>query len=80
MNKETVKEILHILLAILLGIMAVRFVIWLLPVILIAICSYYIYKSIKKITKPKPKYKETTKKKTKKDKTIKIIEMVEDND
>ena len=75
MNKDAVKEILHILLAIVLGIMAVRFVIWLLPVILIAICSYYIYKSIKKINKPK--YKETTKKKTKKE--IKIIDM-ESND
>ena len=64
MNKDTVKEILHILLAIILGIMAVRFVIWLLPVILIAICSYYIYTKIKKNNKPK--YKETTKKKNKK--------------
>ena len=75
MNKDAVKEILHILLAIILGIMAVRFVIWLLPVILIAICSYYIYKSIKKSNKGK--YKETTKKKTKKE--IKIIDM-ESND
>ena len=48
MNKETIKEILYILIAIILGIVAVKFVIWLLPMILIAICSYYIYKSIKK--------------------------------
>ena len=75
MNKDNVKEMLHILLAIVLGIMAVRFVIWLLPVILIAICSYYIYTKIKKNNKPK--YKETTKKKTKKE--IKIIDM-ESND
>jgi len=75
MNKDTVKEILHILFAIILGIMAVRFVIWLLPVILIAICSYYIYKSIKKSYKQK--YKETTKKKTKKE--IKIIDMESDD-
>ena len=75
MNKDTVKEVLHILLAIILGIMAVRFVIWLLPVILIAICSYYIYKTIKKNSKPK--YKETTKKKTKKE--IKIIDMESDD-
>ena len=71
MNKDTAKEMLHILLAIVLGIMAVRFVIWLLPVILIAICSYYIYTKIKKNSKQK--YKETTKKKTKKE--IKIIDM-----
>ena len=75
MNKDNVKEMRQILLAIVLGIMAVRFVIWLLPVILIAICSYYIYTKIKKNNKPK--YKETTKKKTKKE--IKIIDM-ESND
>ena len=75
MNKDTVKEILHILIAIVLGIMAVRFVIWLLPVILIAICSYYIYKSIKKSNKKI--YKEKQKQKTKKE--IKIIDM-ESND
>ena len=75
MNKDTVKEMLHILLAIVLGIMAVRFVIWLLPVILIAICSYYIYTKIKKNSKQK--YKETTKKKTKKE--IKIIDMESDD-
>lgn len=75
MNKDTVKEILHILLAIILGIMAVRFVIWLLPVILIAICSCYIYKSIKKSNKQK--HKETAKKKTKKE--IKIIDMESDD-
>ena len=71
MNKDTVKEMLHILLAIVLGIMAVRFVIWLLPVILIAICSYYIYKSIKK--RIEPQKKEKTKKKNEKE--IKIIDM-----
>ena len=71
MNKETVKEILHILLAIILGIMLVRFVIWLLPVILIAICSYYIYKSIKK--RIEPQKKEKTNKKNEKE--IKIIDM-----
>ena len=75
MNKDNVKEILHILLAIILGIMAVKFVIWLLPVILIAICSYYIYTKIKKNSKQK--YKETTKKKTKKE--IKIIDMESDD-
>ena len=48
MNKETVKEIIYIIIAILLGVFAVKFVIWLLPVILIGIVSYLIYKSIKK--------------------------------
>ena len=48
MNKETVKEIIYILIAIVLGIFAVKFVIWLLPVILMAVVAYLIYKSIKK--------------------------------
>ena len=70
MNKELIKEILYILIAIALGIIAVKFVIWLLPIILIAICSYYIYKSIKK-------NKNNSNKRTTKKKTIKIIEMVD---
>ena len=48
MNKETVKEIIYILIAIVLGIFSVKFVIWLLPVILMAVVAYLIYKSIKK--------------------------------
>jgi len=70
MNKETIKEIMYILIAITLGIIAVKFVIWLLPIILIALCSYYIYKSIKK-NRSNP-----TGNKTKK-KNIKIIDMEE---
>ena len=73
MNKEGIKEILYIVIAVILGIFAVRFIIWLLPLILVALCSYYIYKSIKK-NNPKKK------KNTKKQKTIKIIEMVENDD
>ena len=68
MNKDNIKEILYILIAITLGILAVKFVIWLLPIILIAIFSYYIYNSIKK-TRVKPKKNKTKKK------TIKIIDM-----
>ena len=70
MNKDTVKEIMYILIAIALGIIAVKFVIWLLPIILIALCSYYIYKSIKK-NKNNPTENKTTKK------NIKIIDMEE---
>lgn len=72
MNKDNVKELLYILIAIALGIIAVKFVIWLIPIILIALCSYYIYKSIKK--NRSGKNNNQTKKKT-----IKIIEMVEDD-
>ena len=73
MNKEAVKEILYILIAITLGVFVVKFLIWLLPVILIGLCSYYIYKSIKKNRKDENKHK--TKKKP-----VKIIDMVSDED
>lgn len=72
MNRNSVKEIMYILIAITLGIIAVKFVIWLLPIILIGLCSYYIYKSIKK-SKNNSNEKQTRKK------PIKIIEMVEDD-
>lgn len=71
MNKEIIKEIMYVLIAIVLGIVAVKFVIWLLPMILVLICSYYIYKSIKKNRKK-------TNSNTTKKKNIKIIEMVDD--
>ena len=73
MNKKIVKEILYAVIAVILGVLIVKFIIWLLPIILIGSLSYYIYKSIKK------NRKETTKHK-RKNKTIKIIEMVEEND
>jgi len=73
MNKDTVKEIIYILIAITLGILAVKFVMWLLPIMLIGLCSYYIYKSIKKNRKG-------TNKKQPKKKSIKIIDMVEEDD
>ena len=73
MNKEVVKEILYVVIAITLGVLTIKFLIWLLPVILIGLCSYYIYKSIKK-------NRDTISKKTQKKKPIKIIDMVEDND
>jgi len=73
MNKEVVKEILYVIIAIIFGFLSIKFLIWLLPVILIGLCSYYIYKSFKK-------NKSTSNKKTQKKKTIKIIDMVEEND
>ena len=73
MNKETAKEIIYIVIAITLGILAVKFLIWLLPIILIALCSHYIYKSL-------TKNKKTTKEnKNQKKKTIKIIDMIDED-
>ena len=68
MNKNIAKEIIHILIAITLSIFAVRFIIWLLPIILIVALSDDIYKYIKKDTRP-------TKNKNYKKKEIKIIDM-----
>ena len=48
MNKDTIKEIIYIIVSILLSVLAVKFVIWLLPVILIALVSYLLYMNIKK--------------------------------
>lgn len=48
MNRNIIKELIYILIAVFIGIYAVKFVIWLLPVILMAIFAYMIYKSIKK--------------------------------
>ena len=75
MNKDIAKEIIYTVIAITLGILAVKFIIWLLPIILIALFSHYIYKSLKK-------HKKTTKERNnnkKNNKTIKIIDMVEED-
>ena len=74
MNKDKIREILYIIAAILIGIFAVRFVIWLFPVILIGIVSFYIYNKIKirkSVKDNKDKYK---------DKNIKVIHDFDDDD
>ena len=48
MNKEVIKEIIYIIVAVILGVFAVKFVIWVLPIIIMGIVAYMIYKSIKK--------------------------------
>ena len=68
MNKETIKEIIYIVISIILSIIAVKFVIWLLPFIIIALLSYIIYINIKK----------SKKKNTNKEKDIKIIHNFDD--
>ena len=75
MNKETVKEIIYILIAIVLGVFAVKFVIWLLPVILMAIVAYLIYKSIKKNKDVDVSVNNKNKKKN-----IKVIHDLDDED
>lgn len=48
MNRNIFKEIIYILIAIVFGILVVKFIFYALPVIIIAIISYMIYRSIKK--------------------------------
>lgn len=44
---DKVREILYIALAIIIAVLLVRFIIWLLPIILIAIIAFIIYAKIK---------------------------------
>lgn len=70
MNKDTIKEIIYIIVSILLAVPAVKFVIWLLPVILIALVSYLLYMNIKKNKKEENINKE---------KNIKVIHDFDDD-
>ena len=76
MNKEVIKEILYIAIAIILSYLAIRFVIWALPVILVGLLALFIYISIKK-----DKYKNSNiSKSTNKKKKMKVIHEFDDKD
>ena len=76
MNKELIKEILYIAIAIILSYLAIRFVIWALPVILVGLLAIFIYISIKK-----DKYKNSNiSKSTDKKKKMKVIHEFDDKD
>lgn len=76
MNKEVIKEILYIAIAIILAIFAIKFVIWALPVILIGLLALFIYISIKK-----DKYKKSNiSKSTNSKKKMKVIHEFDDKD
>ena len=76
MNKEVIKEILYIAIAIVLAILAIKFVIWALPVILIGLLAIFIYISIMK-----DKYKNSNvSKNTNKNKKMKVIHEFDDKD
>lgn len=46
MDKEKIKEILYIILAILVAVILVKIAIWLLPIVVVIILAYYIYTKI----------------------------------
>ena len=70
MNKDTIKEIIYIIVSIILAVLAVKFVIWLLPVILVALFSYLLYMNIKRNKKEEN---------INKDKNIKVIHDFDDD-
>ncbi len=47
MNKEIFKEILYLIIAIIIGVIAVKFMIWLLPVVMVMIVAFFIYLSLR---------------------------------
>ena len=75
MNKELIKEILYIAIAIVLAVLAIKFVIWALPVILIGLLALFIYISIKK-----SKSNVNVSKTTNKNKKMKVIHEFDDKD
>lgn len=51
MDKEKIKDIIYLIIAILLSYFAIRFMIWVLPFILVALLAYFIYEKLKKSNK-----------------------------
>ncbi len=47
MDKEKIKDIIYLIIAILLSYFAIRFMIWALPFILVALLAYFIYEKLK---------------------------------
>ena len=73
MDKEKLREIVYIFLAIIASIIIIKLVIWLLPVALGVILALYIYNRMKKVNIKQDDKKERTKKKK-----IVIIDEVKD--
>ena len=47
MDKEKIKDIIYLIIAILLSYFAIHFMIWALPFILVALLAYFIYEKLK---------------------------------
>ena len=81
---KSIREIIYIIVAILISVLAIKLFIWLLPIIIVLLLANYIYKKLKNINiKTEKDTVETIKKsKTKnytKSKTKKIIIIDEEN-
>ena len=73
MDKEKIKDIVYLIIAILLSYLAIRFMIWALPFILVALLAYFIYEKLKTSNK------NTNSNKKKKKKIVIIDEESHDN-
>lgn len=80
MNRNVIKELIYILLAVIVGVLVVKFIIWLLPVILVAILAYMIYRAIKKNKNVNVYVNRNTNTNTNKKKPIKVIHDLDDED
>ena len=63
MDKEKIKNIIYIVVAVLLSYLAIRIMLWALPFILVALLAYFIYEKLKTSNSNK---EENSKKKKKK--------------
>ena len=63
MNQEKIRDIIYVVVAVLLSYFAIRFMIWALPFILVALLAYFIYEKLKTSDSNK---EENSKKKKKK--------------
>lgn len=74
MDKERLRDIIYIIVAIIFSVIAIKIFIWLLPVIIVAILAYFIYKSMKKSLHQDKWEKQSHEKTQKKKKKIIIID------
>ena len=47
MNQEKIRDIIYVVVAVLLSYLAIRFMLWALPFILVALLAYFIYEKLK---------------------------------
>ena len=73
MDKELLRKVVYITIAIIVSIIAVKLFIWLLPIILIAFLALYIYSAMESSNNKNKKTKDNNKKK------IIIIDEEKDN-
>ncbi len=66
MDREKLKDIVYIIVAVLVSIVAIKLFIWLLPIILIALFAIYLYAVMKNKDRKSKYYKEDNKTKRKK--------------